>query len=137
MVQLFLFLLHWSKDLKYIQIRYYLHYIQKRRQLCCKIIFKNSILKIVCFRKNEGFQITFEDNYIFSISKIERKLHRKLQRKLNIMVLLSWAKDMNIYHSFCESLYKRTIRAEKLRYFCLFFYIFVSHNPLYLYKNLW
>ena len=33
-------------------------------QLCNKFIFNNSIFKIVCFRKYEGFQITFQDTYI-------------------------------------------------------------------------
>ena len=30
-------------------------------------------------------------------------------------VFLSWAKDLNLFPSLCESLYKRTIRGEKLR----------------------
>ena len=47
---------------------------------------------------------------------------------------LSWAKDMNVYHGFCESLYKCAYTASKPS--TLPVYIFVSHNLLYWYTNL-
>ena len=34
---------------------------------------------------------------------------------------LNWAKEMNIFHSFCERLYNRTFRETKLRGICVFF----------------
>ena len=34
---------------------------------------------------------------------------------LEVIFLLSWAKDTNTFHRFCESLYKRTVLEVKLR----------------------
>ena len=50
-------------------------------------------------------------------------------KSLPWLLLLNWAKDMNLCHSFYESLYKRTVRGAKHRS------IFVFYS-LYLYKNL-
>ena len=52
------------------------------------------------------------------------------------MNLLSWAKDMNVSHSFSENLYKRTVLEAKLRGIFIFRFFCFTQFTLFLYKSL-
>ena len=52
---------------------------------------------------------------------------------------LSWTNGMNLFHSFCESLYNRTVREAELRgifVFSVFIFFCLAQFTLFVYKSL-
>ena len=53
-----------------------------------------------------------------------------------LTLYLSWAKDMNVFHSFCESSYNRTVREAKQRGILVFLFFCFTQFTSFVYKYL-
>ena len=83
-----------------------------------------------------GPLVTCMKNVEENVCSILYIIHSKSMTWQYWHVYLSWAKDMNWFHSFCKSFYQRTVLSENLRV-CLSVCLSVSHNLLYWYRNLY